>query len=186
MVDLSGTTCIFKENRQALPPLHHPSLEVISSLVRGGANEPLPTPCRSVDLVWSSVGSCSCCELMSSLVLMARRRCVAPALPTSDSYKLSTPFSAVVPSSGEGVGQRSPVCDWELYGHSFSAGGSVGGSWVSSHPSCTEQFLWRGMRAALTYRETETTLKINLALCPLSKIIVVGPSLRSASSQYDV
>lgn len=105
---------------------------------------------------------------MSSLVLMARC-CVAPVLPTSGSYKLSTPFSAVVPSSGEGVGQRSPVCDWELCGYSFSAYGSVGGSGVSSHPSCTEQLLWRGMRAALTYREIETTLKINLALCPLSK-----------------
>lgn len=185
MVDLSGTTYIFKENQQTLPPLHHPSPEVISSLVRGGANEPLPTPCRSVDLVWSSAGSHSCWELMSSLVLMARRCCVVPVLPTSDSYKLSTPSSAVVPSSGEGVGQRSPVCDWELYGHSFSACGSVGGFWVSSHPSCTEQLLWRGMRATLTYREIETTLKISLALCPLSKIIVVGSFLRSASSQYN-
>lgn len=100
---------IFKENQHALPPPRKPSI-FHSSSVRGGAKEPLSTLCRSVAFVWSSAGSCSCCELTRSLVLMARRCCVVPVLPTSGSYKLSPHFT-VVPELWRGRGTEKS-CLW--------------------------------------------------------------------------
>lgn len=157
---------IYKTNTPCPSP-RNPST-VHSSLVRGGASELSHSMqecgsclvfCRQLQLLWAHEVTgphgqkMLCCSSSSHLWLLQTFYPLlynGPQLWRGSGTEKSCLWMRTL--------QSLTLCMWVSWGF-----------WVSSHPSCTEQLLWRGRRAALTYRETETTLKINLALCPLSK-----------------